>query len=94
MNPPDTISACVQANTWQPKNVRLSDAGVICALLALPKGLSHSKPRLRLDHRGDVREERVPKAPTIAVLQNNQRTLVTWEGVYVFTGGYMVPDGC
>ncbi|OQE29099.1 hypothetical protein PENFLA_c004G09379 [Penicillium flavigenum] len=94
MNPPDrtSIEAELDANInqqkWNPKNVRLSDAGVIYALLTLPVDYRIQYLAYDFDSRGDVRKGRVPKAPTLAFAQNNQRTLVAWKGVYVFTGGY------
>ncbi|KGO56405.1 hypothetical protein PEX1_009010 [Penicillium expansum] len=94
MNPPEhtTIEGQVAVNinhrNWNPKNVRLSDAGVIYALLTLPADYRIRYLTYDFDNRGDVRKERVPRAPTVAFYQNNQRTLVTWKGVYIFTGGY------
>ncbi|KAJ6188066.1 hypothetical protein N7519_002974 [Penicillium mononematosum] len=93
MNPPDHISieaeldANINQRKWNPKNVRLSDAGVIYALLTLPADYRIRYLAYDFDSRGDVRKERVPKAPTVAFYWNNQRTLVAWKGVYVFTGG-------
>ncbi|KAI2705548.1 hypothetical protein CBS147339_7991 [Penicillium roqueforti] len=77
-NPPDRKSIEAEVGVdinqckWNPKNVRLSDAGVIYALLTLPAGYRIQHLAYDLDDRGD----------------NNQRTLVAWKGVYVFTGGY------
>ncbi|KAI2725883.1 hypothetical protein CBS147332_2770 [Penicillium roqueforti] len=77
-NPPDRKSIEAEMGVdinqckWNPKNVRLSDAGVIYALLTLPAGYRIQHLAYDLDDRGD----------------NNQRTLVAWKGVYVFTGGY------
>ncbi|KAJ6138796.1 hypothetical protein N7471_005282 [Penicillium samsonianum] len=94
MNPPDRASVKaevaikVKERQWNPKNVRLSDAGVIYALLILPADYRIRHLPYDFDDQGDVRKERVPKAPTVAFYQNNQRTLVAWKGVYVFTGGY------
>ncbi|CRL17402.1 unnamed protein product [Penicillium camemberti] len=94
MNPPDCTSVEAQVTVdinqckWSPKNVRLSDAGVIYALLTLPADYRIQYLTYDFDQRGDVRKERVPKAPTVAFYQNNQRTLATWKGVYVLTGGY------
>ncbi|KAJ5486816.1 hypothetical protein N7530_001116 [Penicillium desertorum] len=94
INPPDrtSIEADLDANInqrkWNPKNVRLSDAGVIYALLTLPAEYRIRYLAYDFDSRGDVRKERAPKAPTVALYQNSQRTLVAWKGVYVFTGGY------
>ncbi|CAI7649207.1 unnamed protein product [Penicillium discolor] len=94
MNPPDRTSVEAEVAVginqckWSPKNVRLSDAGVIYALLTLPADYRIRYLTYDFDQQGDVRKERVPKAPTVAFYQNNQRTLATWKGVYVFTGGY------
>lgn len=94
MNPPDRnsveaeVAVGINQCKWSPKNVRLSDAGVIYALLTLPADYRIRYLTYDFDQQGDVRKERVPKAPTVAFYQNAQRTLATWKGVYVFTGGY------
>ncbi|CAG8252294.1 unnamed protein product [Penicillium nalgiovense] len=82
------LDANISQRKWNPKNVRLSDAGVIYALLALPADYRIRYLAYDFDSRGDVRKERVPKTPTVAFYQNNQRTLIAWKGVYIFTGGY------
>lgn len=87
-DPPDNPSVDAKVDVWRPKNVRLSDAGVIYALLVLPRDYRVRHLAYDFDAQGDVRKERVPKAPTVTVFQNNQRTLITWKGVYIFTGGY------
>ncbi|KAJ6152266.1 hypothetical protein N7497_006585 [Penicillium chrysogenum] len=98
MKPPDRASieaeldANINQHRWNPKNVRLSDAGVIYALLTLP-----AEYRIRyladdFDSRGDVRKERVPKAPTVAFYQNNQRTLVAWKGGGYNDAGWLLAD--
>ncbi|KAJ5616525.1 hypothetical protein N7537_001639 [Penicillium hordei] len=94
MNPPDRTSVETQVavdivqRKWSPKNVRLSDAGVIYSLLTLSADYRIRYLTYDFDQRGDIRKDRVPKAPTVAFYQNNQRTLATWKGIYVFTGGY------
>ncbi|KAI3140438.1 hypothetical protein CBS147326_2139 [Penicillium roqueforti] len=93
-NPPDRKSIKAEVGVdinqckWNPKNVRLLDAGVIYALLTLPADYRIQHLAYDFDDRGDVRKERVPKSPTVVFYQDNQRTLVAWKGVYVFTGGY------
>ena len=74
--------------TWRPKNVRLSDAGVVYALLALPQYYRIQFLAFDSDSNGDVRRDRVPKAPTVIAYQNGLPTLLTWKGVYILTGGY------
>ncbi|CAI7616964.1 unnamed protein product [Penicillium glandicola] len=98
MNPPPdhtSMEARVGMNigqlTWKPKRVRLSDAGVIYALLTLPGDYRIRYLPYDFDDRGDVRKERVPKAPTVAFYQNNQRTLVAWKGGYN-DAGWLLAD--
>ncbi|OQD98604.1 hypothetical protein PENVUL_c070G06228 [Penicillium vulpinum] len=95
MNPPDNFTVGAQGDSievgqlqWRPKNVRLSDAGVIYAFLTLPADYRIHYLTYDFDHQAHVRKERVLKAPTVTCYQNNLRTLVTCKGVYVFTGGY------
>ncbi|CAG8891856.1 unnamed protein product [Penicillium egyptiacum] len=93
MNPPghtsieEEFDVNINQGKWNPKNVRLSDAGAIYALLTLPADYRIRHRVYDFDSQGDVRKERVLKAPTVAFYQNNQRTLAAWKGVYVFTGG-------
>ncbi|CAG8060267.1 unnamed protein product [Penicillium salamii] len=74
--------------TWKPKRVRLSDAGVVYALLALPQYYRTQFLSFDFDANGDVRRDRIPKSPTVIVYQNGLPTLLTWKGVYILTGGY------
>ncbi|CAI7654863.1 unnamed protein product [Penicillium crustosum] len=61
MNPPDCTSIEAQETVginrcnWNPKNVRLSDAGVIYALLTLPTDYRIRYLTYDFDQRGDIR---------------------------------------
>ncbi|KAJ5328504.1 hypothetical protein N7452_008894 [Penicillium brevicompactum] len=74
--------------TWEPSEVRLTDAGCVFALLMLSPEERTTKLPFDFNAHGDVRRSRVTKPPTVVVVPNNLRFFIAWRDTYVFTGGH------
>jgi hypothetical protein len=66
------------ATIWDPTNKRLSDLGVVFALIALPRQFRIQHLQFDFDSPGDIRKTRVPRGPTVIFQMNNIR----WVPVY------------
>ncbi|KAJ5333063.1 uncharacterized protein N7506_006846 [Penicillium brevicompactum] len=73
---------------WDPSRAWLTDAGLVFTLLTLTVKQRKEIFVWDFTSAGDPRCTRVPKGPTVVVMQNNVRCLLAWKGMYIFTGGH------
>ena len=74
---------------WDPSYKRLTDLGVIFALLTLHQRYRRYYLKYDFDARGHIRKNRVPRAPTAVLTLNNVRYLPVFKDTYILSGGFL-----